>query len=179
MKSITKILAAAAILLTVFSVSFFAFYKRAQKKLPKQHLILTSAVINQPLPSTNLVDISGRKLEDAELRHGKFVLAFMMPDCEACDQENAFLRTVVDRRKDVRFIYLIPFGNKDENLRLGHEKYSSEPFFDVGSNLSRKLQLYQVPLKVFIDDGIIKKTFIDSAINPQTQKEFSNWLGSL
>lgn len=179
MKSITKILAAAAILLTVFSVSFFAFYKKAQKNLPKQPLIFTSAVINQPLPRTNLMDISGRKLDDADLRHGKVVMAFMMPDCEACDQENEFLKTVVNSRKDVRFVYLIPFGNKDENLKLGHEKYSLEPFFDVGNNLSRKLQLYQVPLKVFIDNGIIKKTFIDSAINPQTQNEFTNWLGSL
>lgn len=177
MKSIIKILAAAVILLTVFSVSFFAFYKKAQKNLPKQPLILTSAVIDKPLPRTNLIDIAGKKLDDVELRHGKVVIAFMMPDCESCDQENEFLKTVVNSRKDVRFVYVIPFGSKDENLRLAHDKYALEPFFDVGSNLSRKLQLHQVPLKIFLEDGIIKQTFIDSAITDRTQNEFRNWLG--
>ena len=177
MKSTIKILAAVGILLTVFSVSFFAFYKKAQQDLPKQPLILTSAVINKPLPRANLIDLTGKKLDDVELRHGKIVLAFMMPDCEACDQENEFLKTVVNSRKDVRFIFVIPFGNKDENLKLAHGKYSLEPFFDVGSNLSRKLQLHQVPLKIFLEDGIIKETFIDSAITARTQNEFKNWLG--
>src|SRR5436190_627636 len=113
MKPIAKILAAIGILLTVFCVSFLAFYKRAaQKNLSRQPLILTSAVINQPLPKANLVNISGQQIHDEDLRHGKIVIAFMMADCAPCDQENEFLKTVVDSRKDVSFVYVIPFGNK-------------------------------------------------------------------
>jgi hypothetical protein len=179
MKSTVKILAAAAILLTVFSVSFFAFYNKAHKNQVKQPLVLTSAVINQTLPKTDLTNIAGTKIDDADLRRGKVVMAFMMPDCEACDQENEFLKPIINSRKDVRFIYVIPFGNKDVNLKLAHDKYALEPFFDVGTNLSRKLQLRQVPLKLFVEDGIIKGTFIDSAITPQAQNDFKSWLASL
>jgi hypothetical protein len=179
MKSKFKLVVAAVLLLTVFSVSFFAFYKKGQTNATKQPLILTSAVINKPLPHANLIDINGKKLDDVDLRQGKVVIAFMMPDCEHCDQENEFLKSVINSRHDVRFVYVIPFGNKDENLKTAHEKYSLEPFFDVGSNLSRKLQLHQVPLKIFLQDGIIKQTFIDSAITAQTQQEFKTWLASV
>jgi len=56
-RRIAKTLAAGAIVLAVFSFSFLVFYKRAQKNLPRQPLILTSAVINQPLPKANLINI--------------------------------------------------------------------------------------------------------------------------
>ena len=106
-------------------------------------------------------------------------MAFMMPDCVPCERENEFLKPIINSRKDVRFVYVIPFGNKHENLKLAHNKYALEPFLDVGNNLSRKLELRQVPLKLFVEDGIIKRTFIDSAITPEVQDDFKRWLASL
>jgi hypothetical protein len=179
MKPISKASAAGGILLIVFSFSFLAFYKRAQRNLPKQPLILTSAVINQPLPKANLVSISGKQIADEELRCGRIVLVFMMPDCKPCDQENEFLKTVVNSHKKLSFIYVIPFGNKEDVLKLAQDKYALEPFFDDGSMLARKLQLHQVPLKIFLEDGIIKRTWLDSAITSQEQNKFKDWLSSL
>lgn len=176
MRSLPKSLGIGLVLVTVFCASFYFFYKRAQKNLPKQPLILTPAVLNQPLPKTNLVNISGEPFRDEELRQGKFILVFMMPDCEPCDQENEFLKTVVASRKDINFIYVLPFGNKDQTLVLGHAKYSLEPFYDDGSNLSRTLQLYQVPIKVLVEDGIIKKVWFDATVGIQKQAEFKNWM---
>jgi len=179
MRPVIKTLEIGLILIAVFCVSFYFFYKRAQKDPPKQDLILTSAVINQPLPKANLVNISGKPLGDERLRRGKVVLVFMMPDCQPCDQENEFLKTVADSRKDVRFFYAIPFGNKNLVLKLAQSKYSLDPFYDVGSNLSRSLEIYQVPIKVFLEDGIIKKTWIDATVDNQRQAEFKDWLRGL
>lgn len=116
MKPQAKTLGLGLILLAVFGGSFYFFYKRAQKAQRKPDRILTSAVINQPLPKANLVDASGKPLADERLRQGKVVLVFMMPDCQPCDQENDFLKTVAGSRQDVSFLYVIPFGNKNQVL---------------------------------------------------------------
>ena len=63
----------------------------------------------------------------------------MMPDCDMCDAENEFLKTVVGSRQDVSFIYVIPFGNKEKTLESAQNKYALNPYFDNGSMLSRKL----------------------------------------
>jgi hypothetical protein len=179
MKPLTKALGIGSLLIAVFGVSFFFFYRRAEKNPSKQPLILTSAVINQPLPKANLVNISGKLLDDEKLRRGRVVLVFTMTDCVPCDDENEFLKTVIGIRKDVSFIYVIPFGNKEQSLKLAQSKYAVETFFDSGSMLSRSLQLYQVPIKVFVEDGTIKKTWLDATVDSQGQAEFKNWLNGL
>lgn len=179
MRLLTKTLGIGFVLIAVFCGGFYFFYKRTQKNPPKQPLILTWAVINQPLPKANLVNISGKPLEDERLRRGKVVLVFMMPDCKPCDQENEFLKTVAHSRKDVRFFYVIPFGNKDLVLKWAQGKYALEPFYDDGSNLSRSLEIYEVPLKVFLDDGIIRKTWLEATVNDQRGAEFKDWLSGL
>jgi peroxiredoxin len=179
MRPLTKALGAGLILIAIFSISFYFFYQRAQKDLPKQPLILTPAVINQPLPKANLVDVSGKLLDDEKLRRGRVVLVFTLTECPPCDQENEFLKTVVGGRKDISFFYVIPFGNKDQALKTAQSKYTFETFFDEGSMLSRSLQVYQVPLKIFLEDGIIKKTWVEATVDNQRQAEFKEWLNSL
>lgn len=167
--------------MAVFCGSFYFFYRRAETKSPpaKSDLILTQAVINQPLPKADLVNLSGKPLEDEKLRRGKKILVFMMPDCEPCDRENSFLKTVAGSRQDIEFLYVIPFGNKDTSLRIAKAKYSLDPFFDRGSNLSRSLDIYQVPIKVFLEDGIIKKVWLEATSSEQKQADFKSWLNSL
>lgn len=174
-KNTTRIVILPGILILIFLTSFLVFYtiKENSSKTP---LILTSKVIGQPLPKTNLSDISGNIFDDEKLRHGKFVLVFMMPDCDMCDAENEFLKTVVGNRQDVSFIYVIPFGNKEKTLELAQNKYALKPFFDNGSMLSRKLELLQVPIKIFIEDGIIKQTWINASLTSEKQTEFKEWL---
>lgn len=179
MRLFIKVLAVGLILITIFGVSFFFFYKRAQKTSVNQPLILTPAVINQPLPKASLVDISGKPLEDEKLRRGRVVLIFTLNECSACDQENDFLKTVVDSRKDVRFFYVIPFGKREEALKTAQSKYVFETFLDDHSMISRSLQIYQVPIKIFLEDGIIKKTWVDATIEPGKQAEFKQWLNGL
>ena len=103
----------------------------------------------------------------------------MMPDCGPCDQENEFLKTVAGNRKDVSFFYVIPFGNKGLVLKSGQSKYRLEPFYGDGSNLARTLEIYQVPIKVFVEDGIIRKTWIHATVDNERQAEFKDWLRDL
>lgn len=176
MKHLNKALVGCSILVAVFGISFYFFYKRAQNNLP---LILRPSVINQSLPKANLVNISGGQLDDERLRRGKVILVFTLTTCKPCDDENEFLKTLVGSRKDVGFYYVIPFGKKDQVLREAESKYAFETFFDEGSMLSRSLQIYQVPLKVFLEDGVIKKTWLEATVDKERQAEFKDWLNDL
>lgn len=179
MRSFTKIHAAILTLVILFSGSFYVFYVLAQRKLPKPPLILTPNVINQPLPAANLVDASGKSLSDAELRHGKVVLIFSLVECQPCDKENEFLKTVIGMRNDVKFFYVLPFGNKENALKAAQAKYAGPVFYDDRSTLSKSLEVYQVPIKLFVEDGVMKKTWLDATVDAQTQSEFKDWLRGL
>lgn len=180
MRSLKRTLTLALILLAIFGVSFFIFYKRAQQSLAKQPpLILTPAVLNQPLPAANLLNISGEQLSDEKLRRGKVVLVFSLIECVPCDEENDFLKSAVGDRKDVSFYYVIPFGKKELALKEAQKKYAFETVFDDHSMLSRSLQVYQVPIKIFLQDGIIKRTWFDATTEPDKQTEFKQWLNTL
>src|ERR1051325_6170813 len=70
MRRFTKVLVGGAILIAVFGASFFFFYRRAQQTQAGQPLILTAAVLNQPLPQADLINLAGKSPDDAKLRHG-------------------------------------------------------------------------------------------------------------
>jgi hypothetical protein len=179
MRPTKKTLGLGLILLAVFCGSFLFFYKRSQKAPPSQDLIFTPAVINQPLPKTHLVNFSGEAFDDESLRRGKVVLVFMMPDCEFCEREDEFLQTVGHRREGVSFVYVIPFGGKQKGLEMARGKYSLDPFYDYGSNLSKKLELYRVPVKVYLEDGIIKRVWPRATLDSKAQAEFKDWLNGV
>jgi len=179
MRRFTKILFAGAILIAIFGASFFFFYKRAQQVQAKQPLILTPAVLNQPLPPASLVNLAGQVLDDDKLRHGKVILVFSLSECEPCDQENAFLKTAAANNKNVRFYDVIPFGQKEQALQTAQSKYAFETYFDDHSMLSRSLQIYQVPVKIFVEDGIIRKVWLDATTEPAAQTAFKQWLYAL
>lgn len=178
MRLFPKLLWIATILIAILAGSLYFFYKRANDS-SAQPLILTAAVIDQPLPKAHLVNIAGKLLEDERLRRGKVVLVFTKPECPPCDQENEFLKTLAGNRKDVNFFYIIPFGSKSSSLKEAEGKYAYETFFDDESRLSRRLQVYQVPIKVFLEDGIIRKTWINASITDERKAEFKGWLSGL
>lgn len=182
MNSVAKALRFGAILIAVAAISFYFFYKRTQQQQVKEAepLVQTEAVINQPLPKARLINLSGKVLQDGQLRHGKVVLTFTLTTCTICDQENDFLKTVVDSRKDVGFYYVIPFGPKDEVLKSAQSKYALETFYDEGSMLAKSLEVYRVPTMLFLEDGVIKKTWLDGAtVEEKSQAKFKEWLASL
>jgi hypothetical protein len=179
MKRISKFLSVGLVVLAVLCLTVAFLYKETTSKPAGQPLILTPAVINHPLPEADLVNLSGTRLSDERLRHGKVVLVFTLTTCKPCDQENEFLKTVINIRNDISFFYVIPMGIKTEVLRQAQDKYCLETFFDQGSMLAKKLEVYQVPIKVFLEDGIIKKIWVEATVTDQRRSEFQNWLNGL
>jgi hypothetical protein len=179
MKTRTKLIGSLLVLIVVFGISFFFFYRRAQQNLPQQPLILTPAVLNQPLPPANLVDVSGKQLDESKLRRGKIILIFTLTECKPCDDENEFLKSVLGMRKDVAFYGVIPFGDRAAALKKAESKYAFETFFDDHSMLSRSLQIYQVPIKIFVENGTIRKTWLDATVDSDQQAAFKTWLNGL
>ena len=119
-------------------------------------------------------------LDDQKLRRGKVLLTFTLTTCEICDREDDFLATVVGSRKDVSFYYIIPFGMKDMVLKSAQEKYALDTYFDEESTIAKKLEIYRVPTMLYLEDGVIKKTWLDGAtVEPQSQEKFKQWLASL
>src|SRR6185369_17494051 len=97
-----------------------------QQTEAKQPLILTAAVLDQPLPEASLINLAGQTLGDDKLRHGRVVLVFTLNECEFCDHENEFLKTAAVNNKNVRFYDVIPFGVKDQALQAAQRKYAFE-----------------------------------------------------
>jgi hypothetical protein len=62
---------------------------------------------------------------------------------------------------------------------MAQSKYAFETYFDEGSQLARTLDIYTVPIKVFLEDGIIKKTWVGATVEPQQRAEFEDWLTHL
>lgn len=140
--------------------------------------IATPSLMNKPLPGANLVDVSGARLEDGVLRKGKVVLVFLATDCPACETEAQFLKTVIDRRKDVRFYGVISFGTANGGKAF-QEKFPFRLFFDEEPRLAGELGLYRVPIKVFLEDGIIKKSWKGATTSQEQRVAFESWFENL
>jgi thiol-disulfide isomerase/thioredoxin len=174
-----KAMAAASIgFVIIFCTSFVFFYTRAQTRKVQPPPILAGEM-GQPLPAANLLDISNVRLPDDSLRRGKVVLTFVHPDCAACKKESAFLKTVVGQNPNVTFYGVIPFGDRQADLEAAEHKYPFKVYFDEGFQLGGKLQITKVPIKMFLEDGVIKKVWDGATIEEQAQQDFVRWLGEV
>lgn len=126
-----------------------------------------------------MVDEDNQLLPDATLRKGKVVLVFVTPDCEACMRESQFLRTVVGKRNDVPFYGVVSFGDPNVALREAKEKFPFKVFYDKNLGLSGQLGIKHVPIKLYVEDGVIKKSWGGATVDESKQAEFVSWLESL
>jgi thiol-disulfide isomerase/thioredoxin len=160
-----------------FSIFFNLFLGKAEER-PKQPS-LPETVLHQPLPDSSLTELSGAVLDNSELRRGKVMLVLMTSECPLCVEEGQFLRTVIGKRDDVRFYGVVPYGTDKEVLREAADKFPFKLFFDEGYRLRRALKINRVPVKIYLEDGIIKKTWVGSTPFFRAEAEFGSWLESL
>lgn len=168
----------ALIFCSTFIVACAAFLLLAHKA--DRHIdtgpVNVPPLMNKPLPTANLVDSSGARLEDSVLRHGKVVLVFVAPKCPACDTEIAFLKSVISQHSNVSFVGVVSFGVGDE-LPEGFEKeFPFKLYMDKEPRLAGALGLYRVPIKVFLENGIIRKSWKGSTTNEAERVAFAKWL---
>jgi len=164
-------------LLAVFCAGFAFFYNRIQRSEPVAPGG-SKSLINKPLPHAQLLDISGSKVDEQVLRRGRVILVFVTPECDACQAESKFLQTLLGRRKDVNFYGLVPFGappapNVTENT------FPFRVFYDEGNSFVSTMGINRVPVKVFLEDGIIKKGWIGAALTDQARTSFEEWFDGL
>src|SRR6185436_463595 len=120
-----------------------------------------SAAISKPLPVGRLVDVKGQELNATELTQGKVILVVMSLDCDFCKDEGQFLKSRIDRRKDVRFYGVMSFGDK-KDLIPASERFPFNTYFDDGGRIRDALGIDRAPVKLYVENGIVKKTWIGS-----------------
>ena len=181
-------------LAAVFCGGFFFFYNRIQRSQAESKaqptdssdVIEVSATpdqsksqIGKPFPQAQLVRLDGSKVDDQIIRKGKVVVVFVTNDCDACETDSKFLQTVLDRRKDVAFYGIVPFGPRPESPEQAAKKFPFEVFYDQNDSFVYSMGINRVPVKVYLEDGIIKKGWIGAVRTDQGKTTFVNWLDSL
>jgi len=165
-------------LIAVFCTGFVFFYKRMQRSQPEP-VATSKSLINKPFPHARLIDSSGAKVDEQVLRQGRVVVVFVTTDCEACQTESKFLQTVMGRRSDVTFYGLVTLGQHPDPSETAEKKFPFKVFYDEESSFVMTMGINRVPVKVFLEDGIIKKGWIGAALTDKSKTAFIEWLDSL
>lgn len=171
-------------LAAVFCTGFLFFYNRIQRTKAEAEAEAVSAqpsksLIGKPFPQAQLVDSHGAKVDEQVLRTGRVVLVFVTADCDACATESKFLRTLVDRRNDVTFYGLVPFGTRPDSPDEVEKKFPFKVFYDEENSYVQSMGINRVPVKVFLENGIIKKGWIGATQTDEAKSSFTTWLESL
>lgn len=183
------------VLVVVFWTGFFFFYKRIQRSRAESNADVivagepagaskpgpdsSKSLIDKPFPEAQLVDLDGSKVDEQVVRKGKVVVVFVTTDCDACETEGKFLQTVLDRRKDVAFYGIVPFGPRPESADTAAKKFPFRVFYDQNDSFVYSMGINRVPVKVYLEDGIIKKGWIGAVRTDDAKTSFVNWLDSL
>lgn len=164
----------------VFCVGFVFFHNRIQHSQQEASANPSKSLINKPFPhAAQLVDIHGSKVDEQVLRRGRVLVVFITTDCDACVTESRFLETLIGRRSDVTFYGLGPFGKGSDSPDAVEKMFPFTVFYDEGNSYVSTMGINRVPVKVFLDDGIIKKGWIGAALTDKDKTSFVEWLDSL
>ncbi|MBZ5554699.1 MAG: redoxin family protein [Acidobacteriia bacterium] len=136
-------------------------------------------MIGKPLPEAHLVDLQGVRLENRAFRSGKVILVFVTPNCNACKTEARFLNPLVKKRNNIDFIGVISFGDKKSSLEAAQALFPFKVFYDDDFRLALKLGITRVPIKIFLEDGIMKKAWGGATTEEGSKEEFLRWLDAI
>lgn len=158
--------------MVVFCAGFVFFYARNQQNAAAKGPVDSG----KSLPSAQLIDESNQMLGESELRKGKFVLVFVTSDCDACRKESEFLKGLVGKRSDVTFYGVVSFGDMESSLQEAKGKFPFKVYYDRGFQLAGQLGIKRVPIKIFVENGIIKKSWGGATIEDKAKADFVQWL---
>jgi hypothetical protein len=94
-------------------------------------------------------------------------------------KESEFLKDLVSKRPDVRFYGVISFGDMQTSLRVARQKFPFEVFYDRGFKLARQLGINRVPIKIFLENGVIKKSWGGATVEEDKKAAFVHWLSEV
>ena len=168
--------------LAVFCSGFVFFYNRMQRTKAEPATAApdsSKSLIDKPFPRAQLVDVRGARVDEQVLRTGRVIVVFVTPDCDACAKETEFLQTLIDRRHDVKFYGLVPFGMRPASPDEVETKFPFKVFYDEGDSFVQSMGINIVPVKVFLENGVIRKGWIGASQTDKAKSSFTEWLNSL
>jgi len=174
MKKVISISSLAIIFVLVFCGAFVFFYTRNDRNKTTKEPVNSGNV----LPSADLIDVSNQVVAESQLKNGRVVLVFISADCDACQKESEFLKDLVSKRPDVHFYGVVSFGDKD-SLKEAKTKFPFEVYYDRGFKLAGQLGIKRVPIKVFVDNGVIKKSWGGATVDEKKKADFTRWLAEV
>ena len=159
--------------IAMFRISYaasqcFYFLKKQQRGV---HNVYNDRIVGKPLPEAKLIDFNGHALGDGELRGGKVILVLLSSDCEPCFMEGQFLKTLVNKYSDLRF-YGALLSWSDRGVSGVEGKFPMKLFYDQDLLLQQALEVRALPLKILLVDGVVKKAWAGTAINPEAREAF-------
>lgn len=159
----------------VFCASFVVFYTRNNRNLASKAPVDSG----KQLPQAELIDEFNKPLAESEWRKGRVVLVFVTADCDACMKESEFLKGLVDKRPDVKFYGVISFGDMESSLKQAKAKFPFAVFYDRGFRLASQLGINRVPIKIFVDNGVVRKSWGGATVDEKAKADFASWLGEV
>jgi peroxiredoxin len=174
-------------IVAVFCAGFLFFYNRIQRSQAEEIIAPepskapdpSKSLIGKPFPQAQLVHLDGSKVDEQVIRKGRVVVVFVTIDCDACETDSKFLQTVLERRKDVAFYGIVPFGPRPDSSKAAAEKFPFDVFYDQTDSFVYSMGINRVPVNVYLDDGIIQEGWIGAVQTDAGKTTFVNWLDSL
>lgn len=162
-------------ILFVVSIGLVYFLSKSRNQQTKQ--VITSSIIGAQLPEYLLVDHTGKVLDKVLLKNGKVILVFITADCDFCLEESKFLNSVITKNPKIPFYGIVLFSSDREILEYVETKFPFRVFLDKDSLLRKAFDIKGVPIKLYLENGIVKKAWIGST--QESQRDFISWLDSL
>ena len=141
-------------------------------------IIMTDAAIGMQLPEGDFIDSDNHVVSSSVLKQEKAVIVAVASNCSACADEVSFLKTVVEKEKNVKFYGLLVYSDPND-LFTRKDKYPFKVLYDRSENLKNKLGIDRTPIKIFCDHGVIKKVWVGSTTVDPDKKQFTDWLASI
>lgn len=76
------------------------------------------------------------------------------------------------------FLALFRLGDKQKDLAAAAAKFPMDILYD-DSLLAVKLSIDRVPIKIYLEDGVIKKVWGGASIDENKRAEFVSWLNCI
>ncbi len=134
------------------------------------------ARIGHQLPPARFIAPGEKPVPDDSWRKGKVVLVLVTTSCDACLQEAQFLRTVVGKRNDVKFLGVLSFEQDPPSLQKAQSVFPFPVVRDDQMSLMQGLGVTGVPIKIYLENGVVKQTWGGASMTEQSRAGFTQWL---
>lgn len=95
-----------------------------------------------------------------EMMKGKVLLMFFLSDCSACKRETEFINKTYSTLPSDFKIYGISFEDKEKLLDFVKTNQVKFPILQSGIEPFKRFQVKYFPTNFYIEDGIIKKSWV-------------------